>query len=139
MEIFIKHGRPKTDPKHPESHFDYLPAARAGQIKMKRGDLKFETPGAQADYERAVKSNPNNVMGFPIFYPRQVLKMFKDFIPYEDEVKVYLERVRQLETVTIHIFCRICGKVTPHGSSPETCFCKACGTQKPEFTRRRAA
>jgi len=42
---------------------------KAAERRIAKGKLKFENDAERRDYEKAVKSNSNNVMGLPTFFP----------------------------------------------------------------------
>lgn len=56
----------------------------------KHGDqMTFDTPAQRRDYERLVKSNPQNVMGMPAFFPPLKTSMAFSFdSPYTREMIV---------------------------------------------------
>lgn len=55
----------KTDPQKDPGY------QRSIEYVGQHGDqMKFATESERKDYERAVKANPNNVLGMPAFYPK---------------------------------------------------------------------
>lgn len=70
MDIHIKPHVHKVDPKHPQSTDPtYEPARRKAEWVAKKHPPKFESEGERKDYEKRVKSNPNNFYGVPHFFP----------------------------------------------------------------------
>lgn len=67
-QIIMKESKKsKVDPKIPSSHPNYQKAVRAAEIGKQT--MTFESEGERLDYERAVKSNPNNIPGLAPFFP----------------------------------------------------------------------
>jgi hypothetical protein len=59
---------------------DYDGYRESVEYVKKYGDqMKFETEAERRDYERLVKSNPQNVMGMPAFFPPLKLRSVFSF------------------------------------------------------------
>lgn len=81
MEIIIKKGQQRVDPKKPETNPEYGTAVRAGRERLESGEVMRECGSNKAmfnDYMQLVRSNPNNVPGLPPFYPPMQTRVFVD-------------------------------------------------------------
>lgn len=65
--IIVPPDKIKIDPKRPESHPGFQKALADGKKQAKK--LTFKDRGEEEWYNKAVRSNPNNVYGLPAFYP----------------------------------------------------------------------
>lgn len=71
-DIIVKSSSEKSDPRDPNSYHGpeyFREYQELGARRMKEGKMIFATNAERRDYERAVNSNPNNVMGCPTFFP----------------------------------------------------------------------
>jgi hypothetical protein len=68
----IKKSERRVDPKDPKTNPAY--AKMLEKAEVAKHHLKFENEAEQRDYERDIKSNPNNVYGLPAFYPAEKIK-----------------------------------------------------------------
>jgi len=144
MEIIIKQSQHKVDPKHPESTDPtWKQAYLEGQRRIKQGRLEeqFGNNGEQKDwYMNRIKSNPQNVMGLPPFYPpihiRSFIPLIEDNVSEEQKL---LDKIESIQKVTCVLHCGSCkspreshpvSRLTLHRISPKDCFCTVCGKQK---------
>jgi hypothetical protein len=72
MELIIKQPERRIDPKDPKTNPAHIKMLEKADIAKQH--LKFENDAEQRDYERDIKSNPNNVYGMPAFYPPEKIK-----------------------------------------------------------------
>ena len=70
MEIIVKQGASKVD--HPSRDPNYEVDRKRALRNYKK--MEFESEGRRKDYERAINSNPNNVLGAPEFFPAVVIR-----------------------------------------------------------------
>lgn len=77
-EIIVKESVRKANPSDPTSYEFGAKGFREwqelGAKRMREGKVTFENDAERRDYERAVNSNPNNVMGCPTFFPPLKIK-----------------------------------------------------------------
>jgi hypothetical protein len=124
MEIIAKRSKIKIDPKHPEST-DPTYAAAVEKGKKNFPKMKFENETQKQDYLKAVKSNPGNVVGMPLFFPPLSTGTFTGFSGIDVEKKDMLP----------------CGKKWIHasydnkGNGTYKCFgCNCQGYKEPDLT-----
>jgi len=131
MNFHVKRSERRIDPKHPESHPDFKKALHAGQKLA--AQKKFESEGEKRDYERQIRSNPNNVYGLPAFYPPEQIRMFIQDQSNDDPERIHKmtrERIRQMQLHPVQVLCKTCNEVTPHVLGPTDSYCQKCGEKK---------
>lgn len=113
MEINVKKGKTKVDPRDPKTDPTFAYAEKKAEQIMKRDGIEYgkvdESKGLTEDYWRRVRNNPNNLPGLPSLYPEiHIRSSFGGIRP-----------ARQCE----------CGGCT---SERERFFCPRCGEYVPE-------
>ncbi len=137
MEVIIRQSEHKIDPKHPESSDPtYAGAVLKGRERLKNGELKFKSQAQERDYWKGVSSNPGNIPGMPNFFPPLTIKTSVRGVEVTDDDRhqVWLQKVKEMQRVTVDLGCTTCHSIQPHVISPWECFCQKCGTLKPYRT-----
>jgi len=139
VEVFLKSEERKVDPRKPDTHPGYLSALMAARVHKQ--EMHFENDAEQRDYDRAIKSNPNNIPGLPPFYPPEKIPAISGIdirpqrkffawgkwreIPIRERFTE--DDLRVLSGHDINLFCSMCGKVTSHAINKKGSFCHKCG------------
>ncbi len=135
MEVYIKKGVTRVDPRRPETHPGYKDAVKYGRENLPH--MRFENGAERRDYMKAVAANPNNVAGIPAFYPP--LHMAPMAVPQMALVPEDLKaRLAIWDSLNVdgELFCTTCDSLTAFAFTPNQTFCKKCGKQ---YTFRRRA